>query len=457
MKILAISAILLSTFSTLASAQQLSTGNVLGQISTIERTANDFIKPLEKPPVLAPFALSTLPNINSINTAPLNELPTSLAITNNAGESLWLDVEVENGWRAVKGQWLLLANELSKQRLIEHGAIIIAESRYPALDLALLRFNVPDALDSKQALSNLLTVEETTSLARNHIYQAQNKSIESIDRSANAMASKLDSNKSAKAFVSTGTPSVCDLDVKVGLVDSAIDANHSALKQADITAKSFLPDTINQSAQHGTAIASVLVGKSEALMPLLPQAKVYSAQVFYQQSDYAQGATLSAIITGVNWLIEQNVNVINMSLAGPDNQILQRVLTAAMAKGVWVIAAAGNEGPAAPAMYPAAYQDVIAVSAIDKLQQPYRWSNRGDYIDYAALGVNVLTAQSGHRIGRESGTSIAAPLITAHIACLTAIYGEDKQMVLTQLNKLAVDLGPKGKDPIYGVGAILRP
>ena len=447
MKILAISAILLSTFSTLASAQQLSTGNVLGQISTIERTANDFIKPLEKPPVLAPFALSTLPDINSLETEPLNALPTSLAIINNAGESLWLDVEVENGWRAVKGQWLLLANELSKQRLIEHGAIIISESQYPALNLALLRFNVPEALDSKQALSDLLSVEDTTSLARNHIYQAQNKSAESAG----------DTDKSTKNTIGLGTGSVCDLDVKVGLIDSAIDANHRALKQADITAKSFLPDTINQSAQHGTAIASVLVGKSEALMPLLPKAKVYSAQVFYQQSDYAQGATLSAIITGVNWLIEQNVNVINMSLAGPDNQILQRVLTAAMAKGVWVIAAAGNEGPAAPAMYPAAYQDVIAVSAIDKQQQPYRWSNRGDYIDYAALGVNVLTAQSGHRFGRESGTSIAAPHITAHIACLAAIYGEDKQMVFTQLNKFAVDLGPKGKDPIYGVGAILRP
>jgi minor extracellular protease Epr len=457
MKILAIAAILLTTFSTLASAQQLSTGNIVGQISTIERTANDFIKPLERPTVLAPFSLSSLPDINSINTAPLNALPTSLVITNNAGESLWLDVEVENGWRAVKGQWLLLANELSKQRLIEHGAIIISESQYPALDLALLRFNVPEALDSKQALTNLLTVKEAVSLARNHIYQAQHKATDMVEDSANKIVANKANDKNEKSMLRSGTSSVCDLDVKVGLVDSAIDSNHNALKQADITAKSFLPDTINQSSQHGTAIASVLVGKREALMPLLPQAKVYAAQVFYQQSDYAQGATLSAIITGVNWLLEQNVKVINMSLAGPDNKILQRVLTAAMAKGAWVVAAAGNEGPAAPAMYPAAYQDVIAVSAIDKMQQPYRWSNRGDYIDYAALGVNVLTAQSGHRIGRESGTSIAAPHITAHIACLTAVYGEDKQVVLTQLNKLAVDLGPKGKDPIYGVGAILRP
>ncbi len=457
MKIFFKSALLLAAFSLSTQAQQLSTGNVLGQISSIERTANDFIKPLERPPVLAPFALSTLPDINSLETEPLNALPTSLAITNNVGESLWLDVEVENGWRAVKGQWLLLANELSKQRLIEHGAIIISESKYSALDLALLHFNVPEALDSKQALTNLLTVKEAASLARNHIYQAQNKATDMAEASANKTVAIKANDKNEKAMVSSSASSVCDLEVKVGLVDSAIDANHSALKQADITAKSFLPDTINQSAQHGTAIASVLVGKSEALIPLLPKAKVYSAQVFYQQSDYAQGATLSAIITGVNWLLEQNVKVINMSLAGPDNQILQRVLTAAMAKGAWVVAAAGNEGPAAPAMYPAAYQDVIAVSAIDKLQQPYRWSNRGDYIDYAALGVNVLTAQSGHRIGRESGTSIAAPHITAHIACLTAVYGEDKQIVLTQLNKLAVDLGPKGKDPIYGVGAILRP
>lgn len=435
----------LTAFSTFIPAQQLSTGNVIGQVSVIERTANDITRRLNNPPVLAPFALSALPDIDKVITEPLNALPATLAITTTAGKSLWFDVEVEDGWRAVQGQWLLLADNISKKHLIEHGAQIISEYRYTRLGLALLRFSVPAAFDSKQALSNILSDQAALSLARNHIYQVQNRaSLPEVNLA----------NKSINSL--NNTIPVCDFDVKVGIVDSAIDTKHSAFKSADITEKSFLPNDLNASVQHGTVIASLLVGESKQLVPLLPKGKVYSAQVFYQQSDYAQGATLSAIISGINWLLEQNVTVINMSLAGPDNQILHSVLNAAIAKGAIVIAAAGNEGPAAPPMYPAAYQDVIAVSAIDKNQQAYRWSNRGDYVDYSALGVNVLTAKSGQRIGRESGTSIAAPQVTAAIACLTATHGKDKKKILDKLNVSAVDLGPKGKDPIYGIGAILR-
>jgi len=445
MKTLTITAMFLTAFSTFIPAQQLSTGNVIGQVSVIERTANDITRRLDNPPVLAPFALSALPDIDKVITEPLNALPATLAITTTAGKSLWFDVEVEDGWRAVQGQWLLLADNISKKHLIEHGAQIISEYRYTGLGLALLRFSVPAAFDSKQALSNILSDQAALSLARNHIYQVQNQaSLPEVNLA----------NKSIKSL--NNTIPACDFDVKVGIVDSAIDTKHSAFKSADITEKSFLPNDLNASVQHGTVIASLLVGESKQLVPLLPKGKVYSAQVFYQQSDYAQGATLSAIISGINWLLEQNVTVINMSLAGPDNQILHSVLNAAIAKGAIVIAAAGNEGPAAPPMYPAAYQDVIAVSAIDKNQQAYRWSNRGEYVDYSALGVNVLTAKSGQRIGRESGTSIAAPQVTAAIACLTATYGKDKKKILDKLNVSAVDLGPKGKDPIYGIGAILR-
>ncbi len=447
MKIFPITALFISTFSAWLPAQQLPTSRVLGQIDLLDPTAGNIILPLEKPAKLAPFALSTLPDINHVTTEPLNALPQVLAITTATGKTLWVDVEVENGWRAVQGQWLLLADESSKLRLISHGANIITESRYAALGLALLRFNVPAALDTKQALSKLLSPQAVQSLARNHIYQAQSQASGGVNKT---LANK-------PLTIAPGTTAACDLPVKVGIVDSAIDTQHHAFAQADISAKSFLPAALNASLQHGTVIASLLVGKNQQLSPLLPQGQIYSAQVFYQQSDYAQGATLSAIISGVNWLLEQDVKVINMSLAGPDNLILQRVLTAAIAKGAWIIAAAGNEGPAAPAMYPAAYQEVIAVSAIDQRQQPYRWSNRGDYIDYAALGVNVLTAQSRQRVGRESGTSIAAPHVTATVACLALKYGDNKRVLLTQLNKLAVDLGPQGKDPIFGVGAILRP
>ncbi|MBA6353517.1 MULTISPECIES: S8 family serine peptidase [unclassified Colwellia] len=444
MKTLPLTAIFISILSTSLPAQQLTSGDVLGNITLVDRNLDDISQQIKVPRKLAPFALSRLPNVDKLTTEPLTALPDSLSIETVTGKNLWFDVEVEQGWRAVKGQWILLADDLNKARLIGQGAVIINESRYSGLGMTLLRFNVPQALDSKKALINILSAKASLSLARNHIYQTQSQARQLTDKKV--VGEKL---KTKSLF------NACQLKVKVGLVDSAIDTNHDAFKQASITAKSFLPAELDASVQHGTVIASLLVGKTEQLVPLLPQGQIYSAEVFYQQSDYVQGATLSAMIAGINWLIEQEVKVINMSLAGPDNKILQAVLTSAMAKGALIIAAAGNEGPAAPPMFPAAYKDVIAVSAIDQFQQPYRWSNRGDYVDYSALGVNVLTAQSGQRVGRESGTSIAAPYVTAALACLIAKIGVNRNQLLEKLNESTIDLGPRGKDPIYGVGAIV--
>jgi hypothetical protein len=444
MKTLPLTAIFISILSTSLPAQQLTSGDVLGNITLVDRNLGDISQQIKEPRKLAPFALSSLPNVDKLTTEPLTALPDSLSIETVTGKHLWFDVEVEQGWRAVKGQWILLADDLNKARLIGQGAVIINESRYSGLGMTLLRFNVPQAIDSKKALINILSAKASLSLARNHIYQTQSQ------------ARKLTNKKVVGEKLKTKSPfNACQLKVKVGLVDSAIDTNHDAFKQASITAKSFLPAELAASVQHGTVIASLFVGKAEQLVPLLPQGQIYSAEVFYQQSDYVQGATLSAMIAGINWLIEQDVKVINMSLAGPDNKILQAVLTSAMAKGALIIAAAGNEGPAAPPMFPAAYKDVIAVSAIDQFQQPYRWSNRGDYVDYSALGVNVLTAQSGQRVGRESGTSIAAPYVTAALACLIAKIGVNRNQLLEKLNESTIDLGPRGKDPIYGVGAIV--
>lgn len=445
MKILTFTLLFLGVFSTHTPAQQLSTGNILQPVRTIEHTTNNLTSRLNKDPVLAPFALSNLPSIETVVTQPLNSLPKSLAITSSNQEQLWIDVEVENGWRAVQRQWMILADHLGRKTLVEHGAVIIAQTSYPGLGLTLLRFNVPSVLDSKQALAAILPADSLGSLARNHIYQSQNKITQQV-----TSQDITQENQSLKRAVA-----VCEQKVKVGLVDGAIDLKHNAFKNANIRVKSFLPSDLNASLHHGTAITSLLVGNNSQLTPLLPKGEIYSAQVFYQQSNFAQGATLSAIIAGVNWLIEQKVNVINMSLAGPENQVLHKVLNAAMAKGAYVVAAAGNEGPAAPAMYPAAYQGVIAVSAIDLHQQPYRWSNRGDYVDYSAVGVNVLTAQSDQQVGRESGTSISAPRVSATLACLTLKYGKNKQDLLNNLSELSVDLGPKGKDPIFGIGALM--
>jgi minor extracellular protease Epr len=437
----------LLAFSQMTSAQIVNTDALVKQVDQLQRTAQRMENSLSQSINVRPFSLSTLPSIAGLVTEPLAELPKSLPIGPDVMNPILVDVEVENGFRAVKNQWIVLADPHSKQVLIALGAIIESSNSYAGLGLTLLRFTISDSLNTKQALAKHLSSGTFATLDRNHIYLVQSQQSLPIDSHA-LLDIKLNSGH------------MCDTVLRVGMIDSAIDTTHRAFSSANINTKSFLNNNLSSPSLHGSAVASVLIGKTDELIPLLPKAELYSAEVFYRQSDFSQGATLSAMIEALNWMLEQKVGVINMSLAGPDNRILERVINAATDKGAFIVAAAGNEGPAAAAVYPAGYDNVIAVSAFDRFHQPYRWSNRGDYIDYSALGVNVLSAQPQQSLGKESGTSMAAPVVSAALVCLLAEHTEHNKLsratVLSNLSDQAVDLGLKGRDPIFGTGGIER-
>jgi minor extracellular protease Epr len=420
-------------------------------INKVDSVVNRLRQPLDKRLLERSIEESLMPPMKSLITSPLNSLPDTLPIGDDRLKPAWTEVRVEDNWRAVKNQWIILADDSTKDKLTSLGASIDSERSYGGLKLSLLRFTVPDALDSKQTLALYLPEPVVATLDRNHVYQAQ--SALNIAQTISQTNAKKQSEAQLK--LKRSNVSFCADDLRIGMVDSAVEQNHPAFNDAIITAKSFLSGNVKSPTLHGTAVASVLVGRVDNQAALLTGAHLFSAEVFYRQSDYTQGATLNAMIEAINWLIEEHANVINMSLAGPDNAILKAVINAALEQGVFIIAAAGNEGPAAAPVFPAGYQDVIAVSAIDQNQQPYRWSNQGSHIDYAALGVNVLTAQSQDRTGRESGTSMAAPVVSAALACTLASIPEfSRSQILSALAAKAIDLGPAGKDPIFGLGAI---
>lgn len=426
------------------------TTGIVQQIDKIDSISSRLRGRLEDRVPKQPLIDSLLPPIESLVTTPLSSLPDTLAIGGDIVNPAWTEVTVENNWRAVKNQWIVFANDNTKSKLLSLGASIESEQLYAGLNLSILRFTVPDNLDSKQALASYLSESTLATLDRNHVYQAQS------DRNITPR-NDIEQNQAIVAPKKL-RGSFCADVLKIGMIDSAVEQTHPVFNNTKITAKSFLSGNVKSPTLHGTAVASVLLGKFANQEPLLKGAHLYSAEVFYRQSDFAQGATLNAMIEAINWLIEEKVKVINMSLAGPNNAMLNAVINAAHQQGAFIVAAAGNEGPAAPAVFPAGYEDVIAVSAIDENQQAYRWSNQGNYIDFTALGVNVLTAQSQDRTGRESGTSMAAPVVSAALACTLASTigtpGVTRNQVITALTKKAIDLGPIGKDPIFGSGAI---
>jgi subtilisin family serine protease len=204
---------------------------------------------------------------------------------------------------------------------------------------------------------------------------------------------------------------------------------------------------------HGTAVAALLAGSPKRGYPgLLPKAKIYVADVFRTDRRGESHTTATAIAEGINWLMERKVHVMNISLAGPANPLLEKTIKAAVAGGFPLVAAAGNDGPEAQPVYPAAYQGVIAVTAVDMRLRLYPHANRGDYITIAAPGVGIWTpdAEGGTY---QSGTSFAAPFVSAVVASLH-VREKTSSSVKDLLAVSATDLGPPGKDRMYGWGLV---
>ncbi len=142
-----------------------------------------------------------------------------------------------------------------------------------------------------------------------------------------------------------------------------------------------------------------------------------------------------------------------MSFAGPFDPLVKVALTSAHNKGIILVAAAGNGGPKAPPAYPAAYENVIAITALDHKDKLYAHANRGSYLTAAAPGVDVLvpSLKKGYRY--SSGTSIAAAHISGLVALLLERHPEaSAEAVVNALQSSAHDLGPKGYDVQFGAG-----
>jgi subtilisin family serine protease len=237
------------------------------------------------------------------------------------------------------------------------------------------------------------------------------------------------------------------------LIDSGV-GRHDTLGGADVTRRTFVAKDAATNVAHGTAIASTLVGDLPGSGPLLPGASLYAANVFAQDAGGLR-ADATAIIAALDWMAQERVPVVNLSLMGPPNELLEKAVRAAAQRGLILVAAAGNDGPQAEPAYPAAYPEVIAVAALDARGRPYGRNTRGSYIYVAAPGVDIWGADARGGEAFWTGTSFAAPFVTAAIARDVSLgrardINDGRSLIATT----ARDLGAPGRDPIYGHGLL---
>lgn len=242
-------------------------------------------------------------------------------------------------------------------------------------------------------------------------------------------------------------------DISVAVIDTGIDKSHPAL--AASIAKSFdaVKDGKAAAHAHGTAIAGVISAQGQ-IQGVAPMARLYAVRAFYAHPRRKRPETSSFILLrALKWVSDEGTRVVNMSFAGPADPLVKSALQAVHAKGVVLIAAAGNGGPEAPPAFPAAYESVIAITALDHKDRLYKLANQGTYVNVAAPGVDVLVTALSKRYGYASGTSLAA----AHVSGQVALMMEhdpaaSASFIRETIIGTAHDLGPVGHDTLFGAG-----
>jgi len=368
----------------------------------------------------------------------LEALPSVLPILTRQGQKAFNDIQLDDGFRAVEGQWLVTGTAAELARLDQPGITVLERRELTGLGMTVVRFRVTAELDSHNALQDALP-ELADRLDRNHIYAPQTGAKEPLSE--------------------TKVPqwrSLCTAPVRVGMVDTSIATDHRVFESAQVVQERFLAlaemeGSLAEPMIHGTAVASLLVGNRPGQWPArLPQATIFNASVFYDRDRTLSGATLGHLLEGLNWLAGQDLSVINISLTGPDNQLLAAAVSRLRERGVLMVAAVGNQGPSAPPLYPAAYTEVIGVTAADSSGKLYRWANRGEQVMFASNGVTVPVAHPDAGMVADSGTSLASPVVAAALACQRNELSEDK--AIGALINAAKDLGRPGRDTEFGHG-----
>lgn len=357
-------------------------------------------------------------------------------------ERIESDLEIDEN-RIRKGQWLVMAEPEVFDQLAEEGYLFASVTELPGMGLRLAEVAAPSSFDISEVRQGVIDVvgSDRAEVDLNHIYTAGNPDL--VASSESGMPPR-----AALQFPAD----LDELSLRIGMIDSQVDVTHPALRGTHIQSRAFVPEGAQLPYFHGTAIASIIAADGADYRGLAPKAEIYAASVFERDKERGEIASTVSLVRALDWLISSGVDVINVSLAGPPNRLLEAALKRAAEHNVMILAAAGNGGPVAQPMYPAAYDTVVAVTAVDSSGQVFRLANRGAYLDLSAPGVGMLHARAGGGYAASSGTSFAVPFAATAAARLRYLQPGDD--VLQLLLHSAEDLGPPGRDEIYGYGLL---
>lgn len=327
---------------------------------------------------------------------------------------------------AVKG--MILATGLSSGQLEQLRAVGFepAQQEVEGIDLGFVQLRAPKGRSLAQAIRQARKIAPHANIASNPIY---------FQSGGGAMLA------GTGAVAASGGIA----GLAVGLIDGGV-GKHPAL-DGRIEQRGFARGAPAPSG-HGTAVASLIVGDG-SVKGAAPGAPLLVADIYGR--DPAGGNAL-AIARALGWMASRGVRVVTVSLVGPDNPVLSGAVQATKRKGMIVVAAVGNDGPAAPPAYPASYAGVVAVTGVDGRDRALIEAGRALHLDYAAPGADMVAANINGQASRVRGTSFAAPFVAGRL--YRHLQQKEPAAAMLALSTEARDLGKKGPDKVYGRGLV---
>ncbi len=335
-----------------------------------------------------------------------------------------------DGFRYRRGEFVAL--DLTAADLTElkaGGFQVVASEKLASVEGTVLLLRGPAQITDEAALDTLETIADPDTIGYNHLFDSS------------AVQTKRRKGSSVQQRAACGC--------QIGLIDTGIATGLAYFKHVTLSQRAFNGKAA-EARLHGTAVAHLMAGtKADPAA----RTKIFVADIFSGPRESA-GSSF-ALIKALDWLAAQGVPVINISLSGPRNPAVAGAIARITKRGHVIVAAAGNDGPAAPPVFPGAYDNVIGVTAVDAQNRVYRYANRGAHVDFAARGVAVPAIDAKGEVRDATGTSFAAPLVAARLARqLDKADPAAAQKAIRALEAEARDLGPRGRDPIYGAGLV---
>lgn len=334
-----------------------------------------------------------------------------------------------NRYPAVRGE--LVATGVSDDAIKAAqaaGFALLSRDAIEGLDLNYVRFATPAKMSLAKAQEKLRALLPDAEIDANHIF---------FQGSAN-LAPPL----ATTVVASTSTYA------SLGIIDGGV-ADHPSVR-GRVEQNGFAAGAPTASS-HGTSVAALMIGNGD-IKGARSGASLLAADVY---GTAKAGGNAAAIARALGWLAGRGVSVVTISLIGPHNALLKTAVAAAQRKGVIIVAAVGNDGPASPPAYPASYPGVLAVTGVDERNRALPEAGRAVHTDFAAPGADIFSATDAKKKARVRGTSFAAPLVAARLS--TFYPRQSNNAVEPAVRKLmaeAIDLGKKGHDPLYGHGLV---